>query len=95
MAEQATAGEGQEDVSAINLSIVVPCYNEEQVLPITVEKLLERGYRPENIFLSLERNMSCGIGKCGHCRLGRYYVCKDGPVFSYEEIQSNPRLWED
>ena len=59
------------------------------------EKLLERGYQPKNIYLSLERNMSCGIGQCGHCRLGRYYVCKDGPVFSYDEILSNPRLWDD
>jgi len=64
------------------------------MMRFTVLKLLERGYRPENIYLSLERNMSCGVGKCGHCRLGRYYVCKDGPVFSYEEIQSNPQLWD-
>ena len=59
------------------------------------EMLLARGYRPENIFLSLERNMSCGVGQCGHCRLGCYYVCRDGPVFSYDEIQNNPRLWDD
>jgi len=64
------------------------------MMRFTVLKLLERGYRPESIFLSLERNMSCGIGKCGHCRVGRYYVCKDGPVFSYDEIRSNPRLWD-
>ena len=59
------------------------------------DKLLERGYQPENIYLSMERNMSCGIGQCGHCRLGCYYVCKDGPVFSYNELQNNPRLWDD
>lgn len=59
------------------------------------ETLLQRGYQPENIYLSMERNMSCGIGQCGHCRLGRYYVCKDGPVFSYAEIRNNPRLWDD
>ena len=59
------------------------------------DKLLERGYLPENIYLSMERNMSCGVGQCGHCRLGGYYICKDGPVFSYEEIQNNPRLWDD
>ena len=59
------------------------------------DKLLARGYRPENIYLSMERNMSCGIGQCGHCRLGCYYVCKDGPVFSYEELKNNPRLWDD
>jgi len=59
------------------------------------DMLLERGYKPENIYLSMERNMSCGVGQCGHCRLGRYYICKDGPVFSYDEIRFNPRLWDD
>jgi len=59
------------------------------------DKLLERGYLPKNIYLSMERNMSCGIGQCGHCRLGRFYVCNDGPVFSYDELQNNPRLWDD
>ena len=52
------------------------------------DKLLERGYRPENIYLSMERNMSCGIGQCGHCRLGCYYVCKDGPVFNYAQYKT-------
>ena len=65
------------------------------MMRFTVGALLERGYSPERIFLSLERNMSCGVGKCGHCRFGRYHVCTDGPVFSYEEVQTNPRLWED
>jgi NAD(P)H-flavin reductase len=65
------------------------------MMRFTVLALLERGYRSENIFLSLERNMSCGLGQCGHCRLGRYYVCKDGPVFSFDQIQSNPRQWAE
>lgn len=60
----------------------------------TVSKLLERGYHPARIFLSLEGNMSCGVGKCGHCRLGRYYICTDGPVFSYDQIRSNPVVWD-
>lgn len=59
------------------------------------DKLLERGYLPENIYLSMERNMSCGIGQCGHCRLGCYYICKDGPVFSYDELQNDRGLWDD
>ena len=58
-------------------------------------KLLERGYLPKNIYLSMERNMSCGIGQCGHCRLGCYYICKDGPVFSYDELQNDRGLWDD
>ncbi len=50
-------------------------------------ELLDMGYKPEDIYLSMEKNMSCGIGKCGHCSLGAYYVCKDGPVFKYSQIE--------
>jgi sulfite reductase subunit B len=56
-------------------------------------KLLEMGFQERNIYLSMERNMSCGIGQCGHCRLGIYYVCKDGPVFSYDKIKRFPDIW--
>lgn len=56
-------------------------------------KLLDLGYQPENIYLSMEKNMSCGLGKCGHCALGKYYVCKDGPVFRYDLIKDIPDIW--
>ncbi|MDH7599760.1 MAG: FAD/NAD(P)-binding protein [Sedimentisphaerales bacterium] len=56
-------------------------------------KLLDFGLRPADIYLSMEKNMSCGVGKCGHCMTGRYYVCTDGPVFTYEEIQKYPNVW--
>jgi sulfite reductase subunit B len=43
---------------------------------------------PENqIFVSLERHMKCGLGKCGHCQIQQYYCCQDGPVFSYDQIK--------
>ena len=58
------------------------------------QTLIERGYAPDDIFLSLERNMSCGLGKCGHCRLGPYHVCYDGPVFSCQQLQSLPEAWD-
>lgn len=45
------------------------------------------GYADEQIYLSLERRMKCGIGKCGHCQIGVKYVCKDGPVFDYADIK--------
>jgi len=45
------------------------------------------GYADEQIYLSLERRMKCGIGKCGHCQIGVKYVCKDGPVFNYADIK--------
>ncbi len=57
-------------------------------------KLLGFGFDAENIYLSMEKNMSCGIGKCGHCMIGKYYVCKDGPVFTYEQIKQYPDIWD-
>lgn len=57
-------------------------------------KLLELGHKPENIYLSMEKNMSCGLGKCGHCALGRFYVCKDGPVFTWDVIRDIPGVWD-
>jgi NAD(P)H-flavin reductase len=44
------------------------------------------GVADGQIFLSLERRMKCGLGKCGHCQIDHIYVCQDGPVFTYEEI---------
>jgi len=57
-------------------------------------KLLELGFKDENIFLSMEKNMSCGLGKCGHCRIGPYYACKDGPVFTYDKIKDLHDIWK-
>ncbi|MFH1101227.1 MAG: FAD/NAD(P)-binding protein [Methanobacteriota archaeon] len=45
------------------------------------------GFHDEQIYLSLERRMKCGIGKCGHCQIGLKYVCKDGPVFNYADVK--------
>ncbi len=56
-------------------------------------RILEMGYRDEQIYLSMEKNMSCGLGKCGHCMMGKYFVCKDGPVFTYTEIKDQPDIW--
>ncbi|MEO0070258.1 MAG: FAD/NAD(P)-binding protein [candidate division WOR-3 bacterium] len=52
--------------------------------------LKELGFEPEQVFLSLENRMKCGIGKCGHCNIGPKYVCKDGPVFPYSELLKLP-----
>jgi sulfhydrogenase subunit beta (sulfur reductase) len=48
--------------------------------------LAGRGLLAERIFLSMERHMQCGLGLCGHCQMGRYFVCRDGPVFSRAEL---------
>ncbi len=49
-------------------------------------KLLEKGMDPDHIYHSMERNMSCGLGKCGHCMMGKHYICKDGPVLTAAQI---------
>lgn len=48
--------------------------------------LNERGIAPTEIWLTMERNMKCGIGLCGHCQFGPLFVCKDGPVFRYDRV---------
>lgn len=55
-----------------------------------VKELLSAGLKSEDIFLSLERKMYCGVGVCQHCAIGPYYVCKDGPVFSYTQLKDIP-----
>jgi len=57
-------------------------------------KLLDVGFKPSDIYLSMEKNMSCGLGKCGHCRVGKFYACKDGPVFTYEELKDIHDIWD-
>jgi NAD(P)H-flavin reductase/Fe-S-cluster-containing hydrogenase component 2 len=58
----------------------------ERMMQATAATLQDRGLRPERIFVSLERHMECGIGLCGHCQMGRFFVCRDGPVFSLAEL---------
>lgn len=57
----------------------------EIMMRFTVLELLKRDLTEDNIFLSGERNMKCGIGHCGHCQFGHLFVCKDGPVFRYSD----------
>ncbi|MEI6627345.1 MAG: FAD/NAD(P)-binding protein [bacterium] len=52
-----------------------------------VEQLQAKGIKDENIYVSLEKKMYCGVGVCQHCAIGPYYVCKDGPVFTWSEIK--------
>jgi anaerobic sulfite reductase subunit B len=58
----------------------------EVMIHFTVEALRERGVPDERIFLSLERDMRCGIGLCGHCQLGPTLICRDGPVYTQAEV---------
>ncbi len=74
-------------------SIAVVC-GPPIMMKFTTFKLIDIGYEPKNIHLSMEKNMSCGLGKCGHCRIGPYYACKDGPVFTYDRISGLHGIWE-
>ena len=59
----------------------------EIMMRFSVQELQTRGVPSSNIYVSMERNMKCGIGKCGHCQLRGEFVCKDGPVYSYDRIE--------
>jgi len=61
------------------------------MIRFTLPVFFELGFAKENILTSLEMRMKCGIGKCGRCNVGHKYVCKDGPVFSFEELDRLPR----
>jgi len=61
------------------------------MIKFTFPKLMALRFPYERIFTSLERRMKCGIGKCGRCNIGHFYVCKDGPVFSYAQLEKLPK----
>ena len=58
----------------------------ERMMEATVNVLGDRGLAPDRIFVTLERHMQCGIGLCGHCQMGRLFVCRDGPVFALSQL---------
>lgn len=63
------------------------------MMKFTTLKLLEIGFKENQIYLSMERKMYCGVGHCRHCLIGNLFVCKDGPVFTYEELKDKPNIW--
>ena len=58
------------------------------MMRVVARELVEEGVDPSQVFLSLERNMKCAVGFCGHCQFGPDFLCKDGPVMSYEAIRA-------
>jgi len=60
----------------------------EVMMRYTILELTKRGIEKSHLYVSMERNMKCGIGLCGHCQLGGVFVCKDGPVFRYDTIEA-------
>ncbi len=67
-------------------AVVITC-GPPIMIKFVIETLKKKGFRDEQIYVSLERLMYCGIGKCGHCMMGNKYICKDGPVFRYDKVK--------
>jgi sulfhydrogenase subunit gamma (sulfur reductase) len=67
-------------------SIVMMC-GPEVMMRHAIRDLLAQGVTEDRIYVSLERNMKCAVGFCGHCQFGPNFVCKDGPVFRYDRIR--------
>ncbi|MCA8998249.1 MAG: FAD/NAD(P)-binding protein [Planctomycetaceae bacterium] len=59
----------------------------EIMMRFVIQEAQDRGIASERIFLSMERNMNCALGLCGHCQLGPEFICKDGPVFSFDRME--------
>jgi sulfhydrogenase subunit gamma (sulfur reductase) len=60
------------------------------MIKFTMPVLKKLGFQDKDIYTTLENRMKCGFGKCGRCNVGKVFVCKDGPVFSYEQILTLP-----
>jgi NAD(P)H-flavin reductase len=67
-------------------TVVFSC-GPEIMMRFVVFEGLARRIAPQRIFLSLERNMKCGQGFCGHCQYGPFFICKDGPVYSFDRLE--------
>ena len=66
---------------------MVFCCGPPAMIKFSVEELLKKGFKEEDVYVSLERLMQCGTGKCGHCMIHEKYVCLDGPVFRYDKAK--------
>ena len=68
-----------------NRTVAMVC-GPEIMMRLVARDLIMRGIPADRLYLSIERNMKCGLGLCGHCQWGSHFICKDGPVFPYSEI---------
>jgi len=64
------------------------------MIKLVVDALEEMGYADADIVTTLEMKMKCGVGKCGRCNIGDKYICRDGPVFSFEQLRKIPGALE-
>jgi anaerobic sulfite reductase subunit B len=72
-----------EDTDNATVVVVGP----PMMMKFTIAEFLKRGIKEENIWVSYERKMCCGVGKCGHCKMDDTYICLDGPVFNYKKAK--------
>ncbi|MBA7543471.1 Anaerobic sulfite reductase subunit B [subsurface metagenome] len=76
---------GKTDLNPENTSVAI-C-GPSIMMKFATARLIDIGFDENQIFLSLERRMQCGIGMCGHCMIGQKRVCLDGPVFAYKDVE--------
>ena len=74
---------------ASNNTIAIVC-GPPIMIKFTFPVLTDLGFLPGDVFTTLENRMKCGIGKCGRCNVGKYFVCKDGPVFTFAQLKELP-----
>lgn len=72
---------------------IAVCCGPTIMLRFVTFALLDKGFDAAQIYLSLNRRMSCGMGICGRCNIGPYYVCKDGPDMRYDKIKDYPNVF--
>ena len=76
---------GKTDLNPENTSVAI-C-GPSIMMKFATARLIDIGFDENQVFLSLERRMQCGIGMCGHCMIGQKRVCLDGPVFAYKDVK--------
>jgi NAD(P)H-flavin reductase len=81
---QVTALFGELDMD-LSDSMTMMC-GPEPMMVASARELLQRGADADLIWISMERNMQCAVGHCGHCQYGASFICRDGPVFPYSEV---------
>lgn len=68
--------------------VIVMMCGPEGMMRVVTREMLDAGVAEQDLWLSMERNMQCAVGHCGHCQYGDKFICKDGPVFGYAQIKS-------
>lgn len=78
-------------VAEVTEPIVMVC-GPEIMMQVVADRLVDAEINSADVYLSMERNMKCGIGLCGHCQFGSDFVCTDGPVFPFAALETRLRL---